>query len=272
MIERDDLKSDTEIKIDRRRRSRAALFGKRAKDGAAVARRRVRAAFGVARLVTKAGLARVGAGAKAARKMKCPACGSRVAKETKFCAICGADLSAASKATSAIKPRPEAAVKKPVLLQRVAAQLIDRLLSLPFLALVYPDWVWVVGAFHLICEMWSGRSPGKLICRMRVVDAGSLKVCGPVRGLLRRVGVALGQVAYCRWEWISFAIAYDLLSFLVVWRNGAGQRIEDKLLGTRVIGEGRYRKLERECAECGAKVSARARFCPHCGKKPTGKV
>jgi uncharacterized RDD family membrane protein YckC len=209
----------------------------------------------------------VGAKAKAARKMKCPVCGSRVAKETKFCAGCGVELSAATAVASVNEPRPEAAVRKPVLLQRVAAQLIDRLLPLPFLVLVYPKWFWVVGVFHLICEMWSGRSPGKVICRMRVVDAQTFRKCGPVRGLLRRVGVALGQVAYCRWEFVPFAVGYDLLSFLFVWRDRAGRRLEDMLFGVRVIGEGRYRKLRRQCAGCGEGVSARVQFCPHCGKR-----
>lgn len=267
MIERDDFRSGASARIERGRRSRAARLGRRTKDGAAVAGRRVRAALGVARVAAKARLARVGAKAKAARKMKCPVCGSRVAKETKFCAGCGVELSAATAVASVNEPRPEAAVRKPVLLQRVAAQLIDRLLPLPFLVLVYPKWFWVVGVFHLICEMWSGRSPGKVICRMRVVDAQTFRKCGPVRGLLRRVGVALGQVAYCRWEFVPFAVGYDLLSFLFVWRDRAGRRLEDMLFGVRVIGEGRYRKLRRQCAGCGEGVSARVQFCPHCGKR-----
>jgi len=153
-------------------------------------------------------------------------------------------------------------------LRRVAAQAIDRLLPLPFLVLVYPDWAWAVGAFHLVCEMWSGRSPGKLICRMRVVDHGTMKRCGPVRGMLRRVAVAAGQVAYCRWEYMPFAVAYDLVSLLFVWRERRGRRIEDLLFGTRVIGEWRYRNLKRKCSGCNQSISARARFCPHCGKRP----
>jgi uncharacterized RDD family membrane protein YckC len=205
----------------------------------------------------------VGSKVKAARKAKCPECGHRLANSAKFCAVCGADVSA----PAPVKPRTEAAVKKPMLWQRVAAQLIDRILPLPFLVLVYPEWFWVVGAFHLLCEIGAGRSPGKVICRMRVVDAHTLKACGPVRGVFRRIGVALGQVAYCRWEWVPLAVAYDLISFLFVWRDRDGRRIEDKLFGVRVIGEGRFRKVKRECEECGATVSARARFCLHCGKR-----
>lgn len=203
----------------------------------------------------------------AARGMKCPSCGGRAAAGTRFCMVCGADLTAKNlSASSAVRPRPR--TERPVVLRRVAAQAIDRLLPLPFLVLVYPDWAWAVGAFHLVCEMWSGRSPGKLICRLRVVDDGTMKRCGPVRGMLRRVAVAAGQVAYCRWEYLPLAVAYDLVSLLFVWRERKGRRIEDLLFGTRVIGEGRYRNLKRKCAGCGQSISARARFCPHCGKRP----
>jgi len=146
--------------------------------------------------------------------------------------------------------------------------LIDRLAPLPFVVWFYPDWIWVVGAFHLLCEIRAGRSPGKLICRMRTVDAWSLKPCGPARGVLRRIAVALTQVAYCRWELVPLAVAYDLISFLFVWRDRAGRRIEDILFGARVVGEGSYRKLKRQCEGCGAMITARSQFCPHCGNRP----
>ncbi len=202
--------------------------------------------------------------AKAARWAKCQSCGRRIANSSQFCTVCGASRSA----TSSVQPQPVSeAVKKPIIFQRVAAQLIDRLAPLPFLVLFYPDWVWVVGAFHLICETSSGRSPGKWICRIRVVDAASLKKCGPLRVMLRRLGSAFAQVAYCRWEWVPVAVAYDFISFLFVWRDRSGQRIEDKLLGIRVISEGSFRNLKRRCTACGAAISARARFCPQCGRK-----
>ncbi|MCI0392603.1 MAG: zinc-ribbon domain-containing protein [Acidobacteria bacterium] len=255
MNERDDFSLDSASGARRERKPGTSFVNRRAKARAALIRQRVRAVAGLARAAGKV---------KAARKTKCPDCGNRVAKNVKFCTVCGADVTA----TPPVKPRTETAVKKPILPLRIAAQLIDRLAPLPFLVLVYPDWAWVVGAFHLLCEIRAGRGPGKWVCRMRAVDAGSLKPCGPMRGALRRIGVALAQVAYCRWEWVPFAVAYDLISFLFVWRDRAGRRIEDKLFGTRVIGEGRYRKLRRQCEGCGAMVSARSRFCPHCGKRP----
>ncbi|MGH9842016.1 MAG: hypothetical protein ACREEM_24935 [Blastocatellia bacterium] len=283
MKEQDDFRLDSSPGLEPVRKTRVPSANRRVRAKSALTRRRVRAAAGLVQALSKvksAGgklkiassklkttggkLKTVSARVKAVRKTKCPDCGNRVAGGAKFCAVCGNDVSA----PSTEKLRGEAAVKKPMLWQRGAAQLIDRLLPLPFLVLFYPKWIWVVGAFQLFCEVWAGRSPGKLICRMRVVDARSLKRCGPVRGLLRRLCVALGQVAWCRWEWVVFAVAYDLLSFLFVWRDRAGRRIEDHLLGTRVIGEGRYRKLKRPCEGCGAIVPARARFCPHCGKKP----
>jgi len=269
MNERDDFSLDSTDGIEPARKPRAPSANRRAKAKAALTRQRIRAAAGLVQALGKVKAAggkvkAVRGKVKAASKSKCPECGRRLANSAKFCVVCGADVSA----PAPVKPRTEAAVKKPMLWQRVAAQLIDRLLPLPFLVLVYPEWVWVVGAFHLICEIGAGRSPGKMICRMRVVDARSLKACGPARGVIRRIGGALGQVAYCRWEWVPLAVAYDLISFLFVWRDRDGRRIEDKLFGVRVIGEGRYRKVKRECVECGATVAARSRFCPHCGKRP----
>jgi uncharacterized RDD family membrane protein YckC/RNA polymerase subunit RPABC4/transcription elongation factor Spt4 len=255
MNERDDFSLDSTPGDRRSRKPSVFSSGRRAKARAALIRRRIRVVAELAKVTGKV---------KAAYKPKCPDCGRRVAKSLKFCPACGAEFSADSPA----KPRTESAVKKPILPQRVAAQLIDRLAPLPFVVWFYPDWIWVVGAFQLLCEIRAGRSPGKFICRMRAVDAWSLKPCGPVRGLLRRIGVALAQVAYCRWEWAPFALAYDLISFLFVWRGRAGRRIEDILFGTRVIGEGSYRNLKRKCEGCGAMVPARSRFCPHCGRKP----
>jgi len=262
MNELDDFDNASSPGVEPARKPRLSSANRRAKAKAMLAEQRIRAAEGLVRAFSA--LRDAHGKVKAAYKPKCPDCGNRVAKNVKFCPVCGADVTA----NSPVKPRTEAAVKQPALLQRIAAQLVDRLAPLPFLVLVYPDWIWVVGAFHLLCEIRAGRSPGKWICRMRVVDAGSLKPCGPVRGALRRIGVALAQVAYCRWEWVPFAIVYDLISFLFVRRDRAGRRIEDILLGARVIGEGRCRKLKRQCEGCGAMVAARSRFCPHCGKKP----
>lgn len=268
MNEQDDFGLDSTSGAEPERKPHAPSANRRARTKAALTRQRIRAAAG---LIQAFGKVKVAGGkvkavrgkVKAARKAKCPECGRRLANSAKFCAVCGADVSA----PAPVKPRTEVTVKKPMLWQRVVAQLIDRLLPLPFLVLVYPEWFWVVGAFHLICEIGAGRSPGKMICRMRVVDAGSLKACGPVRGVFRRIGVALAQVAYCRWEWVPLAVAYDLISFLFVWRDRDGRRIEDKLFGVRVIGEGRYRKVKRECEGCGATVPTRVRFCPDCGKR-----
>ncbi len=250
MEEKVELSKDSSSRLER-----APSAGKRAKAKALLNKQRLRAAAGVVRTFRRA---------KALRRAKCQSCGQRIANNTQFCAVCGASRSA----TSLVKLQPADAIKKPILLQRVMAQLIDRLAPLPFLVWFYPDWIWVVGAYHLLCEIFSGRGPGKLISRTRVVDVRSFKKCGPLRAMLRRLGAALGQMAYCRWEWLLCAFAYDLISFLFIWRDRAGQRLEDMLIGTRVISEGNYRKLKRLCAACGASFSVRARFCPQCGRKP----
>jgi uncharacterized RDD family membrane protein YckC len=232
-------------------------------------RRRVRAQSLVSRqsLQTAATLTRVARRAWAWRGVKCKACGKRLPDGALFCPACGVARAARAPA----KTLQTAVVKKPLLLRRVLAQLIDRMVTLPFLVLVYagwPQWVWAAVVFQLLFDGFTGRGPGKWICRLRVADAKSLKPCAGLRAILRRVGAAAGQVAYCRWEWLPFALGYDFIALLFVWRDRAGQRLEDKLLGTRVLSEGIFRQRKQECSACGSQLSARARFCPRCGNRP----
>lgn len=216
---------------------------------------------------TAAAIARAARRAAALRGTKCRVCGKRMAEGVQFCSACGA----ARTARASAKPQAGSGVKKPNVFRRVLAQAIDRLVTLPFLVLVYsgwPKWMWGAVGVHLLCDAFTGRGPGKWICRLRVADARSLAKCGGARAILRRVGVAAAQAAYCHWETLPFALGYDFLSFLFVWRDPAGQRLEDKLLGTRVLGEGAFRKRKWECGTCGNQVAARARFCPKCGNRP----
>lgn len=238
--------------------ARARLKHKRARAQALVSRQS---------LQTAATLTRVARQAWALRGVKCKACGKRLSDGALFCPACGVARGTLAPAKT---PHP-AVVKKPLMLRRVLAQLVDRLLTLPFLILVYagwPKWVWAAVAVQLLFDGFTGRSPGKWLCRLRVADAKSLKPCAGLRAILRRVGVAAGQVAYCSWEGLPFALGYDFISWLFVWRDRVGQRLEDKLLGTRVLGEGAFRKRKPECSACGTQLNTRARFCPRCGNRP----
>jgi len=150
--------------------------------------------------------------------------------------------------------------------RRIIAEVIDRCLPLPFLAWFFPAWTLVVLAYHLLCDGTpSGRSLGKAICRLRVITTDSAEPPGLVRAALRRAGVALGQVAWCLWMLLPLALLYDLLALGFLWLNPSGRRLEDYLAGTQVVTEGAWRRMRRQCSNCGEWLLAHSRFCPHCG-------
>jgi uncharacterized RDD family membrane protein YckC len=193
---------------------------------------------------------------------RCPACGAPRHRAARFCASCGA---AASPVAARVRPLIPARARAG-LLRRALAEVMDRFIPLPFIAYFFPAWIWVVVVYHLICDGTpAGRSLGKALCWLRVVSVTSLEPCGLLRSMVRRLGPALCQAAYCAWEFVPLALAYDLISLAFVWLNPSGRRLEDYLAGTQVITEGAYRQLQPPCPSCGEGVPARAHFCPHCG-------
>jgi uncharacterized RDD family membrane protein YckC len=187
-------------------------------------------------------------------------CGAQLPNGASFCPACG--TAAHNVQSSAVTSRQSTVAR------RFLAEVIDRLVPLPFIAYVFPPWVLVVIAYHLICDgAPSGRSPGKWIFRLRVVSVSSKQPCGICRAALRRLSIALGQAAYCTWALVPFAIAYELVSLAFVWLNPTGRRIEDYLAGTQVISEGQYQKLRPACAGCGERVPVSTKFCPYCGTR-----
>jgi uncharacterized RDD family membrane protein YckC len=153
------------------------------------------------------------------------------------------------------------------MLRRALAEIIDRLVPLPFIAYLFPIWILVVVVYHLICDgAPSGQSVGKWVCRLRVISNGSGEPCGVWRSMLRRLPTALGQAAYCAWMMIPVVTAYELAMLAFVWLNPSGRRIEDYLAGTQVITGSAYSRLHRCCAMCGERMPAGARYCSQCGQ------
>jgi uncharacterized RDD family membrane protein YckC len=189
---------------------------------------------------------------------ECPACGDVVRRGTAFCPLCG---SAQAGVTPSLISRSH-----PRLVRRALAEIIDRLMPLPFLAYLFPIWILVV-AYHVICDSSpSGQSVGKWVCRVCVISTTTGEPCGVWRALLRRLPTALGQAAYCAWMMIPVVIAYEFISLAFVWLNPTGRRIEDYIAGTQVITRSAYLKLHRCCALCGERMAAGARYCSHCGR------
>jgi uncharacterized RDD family membrane protein YckC len=163
-------------------------------------------------------------------------CGARIVPSARFCHQCGV-------ASHIIRPAAIATESR-ALVRRVLAEVVDRLLPLPFIAYLFPPWMAVVVIFHLICDgSPSGRSPGKWIFRLRVVSISSNAPCGVWRSILRRLPTALGQAAYCSWVLVPVVLAYELVSLAFVWLNPSGRRFEDYLAGTHVITEGQYKRV-----------------------------
>jgi uncharacterized RDD family membrane protein YckC len=120
--------------------------------------------------------------------------------------------------------------------------MIDRALPLPWLALFFPKWTLVVLAYHLLCDSTpERRSVGKWLCRLRVTNAHDAALCQRWQTVLRRVGVAITQAAWCQWQFLPWVLAYECAAFACVWLDAQGRRPEDWLAGTRVITEKAFR-------------------------------
>lgn len=151
--------------------------------------------------------------------------------------------------TDAIISKP----RKPALWRRAVADLIDRMLPLPFLAFFFPHWIAVVFLYHLLCDSSpERRSVGKWICRLRVVSAGDDEKCARWQSLIRRAGSAVSQSAWCQvwWlpEWFSLVLLYELISLACVMIDPAGRRLEDLFAGTQVVTERSYRRRQKQTA------------------------
>ena len=186
-------------------------------------------------------------------------CGATVSTSARFCPRCG---------VAHLLRVTAVATESRALARRVLAEIVDRLLPLPFIAYLFPPWMFVVLAYHLICDgSPSGRSPGKWIFRLRVVSIASNAPCGVWRSILRRAPSAVGQAAYCSWMFVPVITAYEIASLAFVWLNPSGRRFEDYLAGTQVITEGQYQKLRPLCGECDSRIALAAQYCPHCGTR-----
>ncbi|MFN7949867.1 MAG: hypothetical protein U0Z53_31250 [Blastocatellia bacterium] len=164
----------------------------------------------------------------------CQQCGALVVSGKTSCGSCQAAV------------RKRVVFTRPAVWRRMFADVLDRLVPLPFLAFFFPGWTLVVVAYHLLCE--SGperRGLGKWVGRLRVVDAAGASHCEWWQGMLRRLGMAASQVAWCLWLGVPWVLAYELAALASVLLNAQGRRPEDFLAGTRVVTEKTFRQMQK---------------------------
>ena len=129
----------------------------------------------------------------------------------------------------------------------VSAEVIDRSIPLPFITFLFPPWLVVVIAWHLLCDCSPNRrSLGKWVCRLRVIQPGSVASCPFWRAALQRLGITLIQVAWCLWWGIPGVLLYELASLACVLLSPTGRRPDEYLAGTQIVTEKIYRRRSRK--------------------------
>lgn len=193
------------------------------------------------------------------RQQLCSKCQTPYKESTPFCLNCGIALF--TKAQTPSLPQ-----FKPTLIRRFIAELVDRLIPLPFLAYIFPKWILVVITYHLFCDSTpSGRSLGKWVCRLRVVSVDMIAPCSWVKAAIRRLPTTLCQVSYCSLSLYYLALVYELLSISFILLNPKNRSLEDFLVRTQVIKEREYKRAYRRCSACKQLALAQANYCPLCG-------
>ena len=139
---------------------------------------------------------------------------------------------------------------KPGLWRRALASVADRILPLPFLVWLIPQWILMVAVYHCLAEVTVNRcSFGKALCRLRIVSTRTGEKCAWWQAVLRRIGIAASQTAWCLvWlhaEWVPYLLAYELLSLVCVVTDPLGRRPEDFIAGTRIVTERAYRQTQQ---------------------------
>ena len=193
------------------------------------------------------------------------------------------------------------------LLSRAGAHAVDRLLPVPVLGLVFllseAAWVrsggrysvplefflagWVFGGWLVAClgDGWRGRSPGRRLARVRLVDAAGVPVT-PLRALAHRAVfdlVLFLVVAVALWltlwrqglvlgdgaspftvgdfvVWLLFAANLAALFLLLRLLDPASRFVHDRLVGLRVVPRGVERLPPVPAEPIDARPAARPRL------------
>lgn len=198
--------------------------------------------------------------------ISCNNCGIPYGKDSCFCSSCGHPNPLLNN-HSKIKTDFSLHSKKRFS-RRFLAELIDRLIPLPFLVFILPQWIIVVLLYHVFCDsIHSGQSIGKRLLRLKVISVDNAQPCSYLQSFGRRFLSALCQLSYCSFSFCSIAITYELISISFILLNSSGRSLEDFLVRTQVLSLNDFNKLHIKCSSCSKKVLAFASFCDGCGNQ-----
>jgi uncharacterized RDD family membrane protein YckC len=129
--------------------------------------------------------------------------------------------------------------RKAPLFRRLAADIIDGIIPLPFIATFFPVWVVVPILYALFCDS-QGASVGKKLLGLSVVccsknpnQHGTL--CNTGRSVLRNVGYLVGALCTLSAVLSPLGIGYNITEAILVWFRKDGRRLGDLLAGTQVV-------------------------------------
>jgi uncharacterized RDD family membrane protein YckC len=127
------------------------------------------------------------------------------------------------------------------------AEIIDRIITLPFIVYLFPPWIAVIVGYTLFCDgLFSGRSIGKKAMGLRVVCKDEhFTQCCLISSVLRNFLQAAAFVGYGLLIFIPFALLYELLELLFIAFHKEGRRIGDLFANTSVITEELNQKLRK---------------------------
>jgi uncharacterized RDD family membrane protein YckC len=130
-------------------------------------------------------------------------------------------------------------------LRRALADLVDRLIPMPFLAHFFWPWALVCVAYDLVTDARGG-SPGKRLLGLQVQIVSprhglSGQPCNLGRSILRNLLWGVARLCYASSVLTPIGIAYDVMECLLAAFSPTGRRLGDLLAGTQVVAheEGR---------------------------------
>lgn len=137
--------------------------------------------------------------------------------------------------TSSLKT-DDSSGRKANLLHRFIARFIDILIAIAFYTVIPTVGFWMGLTYIFIADgFWNGRSVGKKLLGLRVLNETSLTVASFKDSIIRNAPFAVGffmlPIPYIGWLFLALILTFESLMAL---GSSHGKRIGDELAGTHV--------------------------------------